>query len=135
LKYQNQPQNRDGESYRSKLEASRHAELKLLERASPHPLVRNIEREKTYRLEVNGHLVCKYLSDFTYEEWDGRVWRGVVEDCKGIITLEFRLKAKLMKACLGIDIRIVVSAGGASTKEYKRKIPTRKLPTGRKLRQ
>jgi len=31
-------------------------------------------------------------------------WHYIVDDAKGVETPEFKLKKKLMKACLGIDI-------------------------------
>ena len=37
------------------------------------------------------------------ENKDG-VWEQIVEDAKGVETPEFKLKKKLMKACLGIEI-------------------------------
>ena len=32
------------------------------------------------------------------------IWTEIVEDAKGVETPEFKLKKKLMKACLGIEI-------------------------------
>jgi hypothetical protein len=134
MKYGNVPVNANGESYRSKLERDRHNELLLLQKARD---VRNLRREVTYRLEVNNHLICRYIADFVYEERNGNGWRDIVEDTKGAATMTpvFNIKKKLMLACHGIDIRITVSAGGGSTKEYKRKIQSRPLPKGRKVRQ
>jgi hypothetical protein len=134
LKYQNIPNNANGQSYRSLLERDRHNELLFLEKAKQ---VRNVRREVPYRLEVNGHLICKYVADFVYEEKNGGGWQDIVEDTKGAATMTpvFNLKKKLMLACHGIDIRITVSAGGGATKEYKKKIQSRPWPKGRKVGQ
>lgn len=46
----------------------------------------------------------KYVADFV-EDWpDGR---RVVTDCKGFLTPVYRLKKKMMKNCLGIQINEV----------------------------
>jgi hypothetical protein len=37
------------------------------------------------------------------EDKDG-AWHDIVDDAKGVETPEFKLKKKLMKACLGIEI-------------------------------
>lgn len=52
----------------------------------------------------------KYLADFTYEAKDktGR-WSLVVEDVKGAVTPEFRLKRKLMLHVHGIEVQEVRS--------------------------
>ena len=49
--------------------------------------------------------ICAYIADFRYkrEDKDG-VWHEIVEDAKGVETPEFKLKKKLMKACLDIEI-------------------------------
>jgi len=100
----------DGIKFPSKREAARYGQLKLLERAGK---VRNLQHQVTYKIVINGILVCKYIADFVYDEmrpgFDG--WAEdenalhVVEDCKGFRTPTYRLKAKLMNACLGIKLR------------------------------
>jgi hypothetical protein len=99
-KYGNKKTTVDGLLFDSKLEAKRWQELKILERAG---IITALQRQVTYRLEVNGQLICKYIADFEYSE------NGVVktEDSKGYITPEFRLKAKLFKALFGREIIIV----------------------------
>ena len=92
---------RDGKSFHSKLEAGRYEELVLLQRAGK---IKNLQTQVTFRLDVNGDHICNYIADFTYETEHGK---EVVEDTKGVVTPEFQLKKKLMKACLGIEIELV----------------------------
>lgn len=87
--------------YASKLEARRANELALLERAGA---ITGLRRQVPFEMIVNGHLVCKYIADFTYTTTE--TGESVVEDVKGVLTPEFRLKAKLMEALHGIVIQV-----------------------------
>lgn len=89
----------DGRKYDSKLEAKRAYELQMMERAGD---IIDLKFQQQFPLEVNGHLVCKYIADFTYTTEEGLV----VEDAKGAVTRDFRIKAKLFKALYGFDITI-----------------------------
>lgn len=108
-KYRNTPTVVDGVRFDSKKEARRWGELQLLQRAGE---IRNLQRQQRYPLEVNDRLIATYVSDFTYFEKAGIVCDGedgfrlVVEDSKGVQTPEFKLKAKLMKAIHGIEVRL-----------------------------
>jgi len=67
--------------------------------------VRNLELQVRFALEVNGQKICTYIADFRYEKENANGdWETIVEDAKGVETPEFKLKKKLMKACLGIEI-------------------------------
>lgn len=88
----------DGISFPSKREAARWQQLLMLERAG---VIDHLERQVRYKLEVNGQLICVYVADFRYLDEERRV---IVEDVKGMKTDVYRLKKKLVKACLGIDI-------------------------------
>lgn len=78
--------------------------------------VRNLSFQVPFRLEVDGELICVYVADFVYEEKrptdpgvpahaDLWYWSApVVADAKGFPTPVYRIKAKLMKAILGITI-------------------------------
>jgi hypothetical protein len=90
----------DGITFSSKAEARRYQELKLLEKAKA---IHSLELQPRYKLIVNGELVAVYVGDFHY--WSNETDLPVVEDVKGFITPEFRLKKKLMKACHGIEIQ------------------------------
>jgi hypothetical protein len=106
-KYRNKPTEVDGLRFDSKKEATRWKQLRLLEANGE---VRNIQRQVTYPLTVAGKLVCKYKADFVYEELRKGQWNSVTEDVKGQTNggpmRIFRLKAKLMQAIHGIEIRV-----------------------------
>lgn len=91
----------NGERFDSMGEARRWQELKLLERAK---LICNLERQKTFPLEVNGIHVSEYRADYVY--FDVAANTHVTEDFKGVLTPEFKLKAKLFRALYGHDITI-----------------------------
>lgn len=88
-----------GVTYDSKAEAARAAELHLLELAGE---VSNVRRQVEFPLVVNGLRVCIYRADFVYH--CKQRGREIVEDVKGMKTDVYKLKAKLMRACYGIDI-------------------------------
>lgn len=97
-KYGAKPTVVDGVRFPSQKEARRWGELKLLERAGE---IRDLRRQVRFALDVNGIPVCHYIADFVYFENHARV----VEDAKGFPTPEYRLKAKLMRAVHGVEIR------------------------------
>ena len=101
-KYGNKKTVVDGINFDSKWESQRYLYLKSLERAGR---VRNLELQPRFPIQVNGHKICTYVADFRYEKEnkDGE-WEYIIEDAKGVETPEFKLKKKLMKACLGIEI-------------------------------
>lgn len=108
--------------FASTKEFNRWHELKKAEKAGQ---IRNLRRQVSYRLEVNGKLICRYVADAVYEECqqatsgiimeapavDMRHWQPVVEDSKGHATPVYKLKAKLMAAGAcpefpeGIDVK------------------------------
>ncbi len=88
----------DGIRFDSKLEAERWQQLVLLQQLKS---ISNLERQVRFPLEVNGVLIATYVADFVYLE-DGE---QVVEDSKGKRTREYQMKAKLMRAVHGIEIR------------------------------
>jgi hypothetical protein len=76
--------------------------LKSLERAKT---VKDLELQVRFNLEVNGQKICAYIADFRYKRQNPEGdWKEIIEDAKGVETPEFKLKNKLMKACLGIEI-------------------------------
>lgn len=104
----------DGVKFDSAKESRRWAELKLLERGGA---IKDLRRQVTYRLEVNGHHVTSYRADFDYLEpitvpglmGPAGAMLHVTEDVKGgeaTITDAFRIKAALFKAIHGREIRI-----------------------------
>lgn len=83
--------------FASKKEYADWCNLKLRERAGE---IRNLERQVRFRLEHNGHHICDYIADAVWFEGQKRV----VFDSKGYVTPEFRLKQKLMKALLNVEV-------------------------------
>jgi hypothetical protein len=95
----------DGIRFDSKWEAHRWQELRLMEKAGQ---IRKLELQRPFAIVINDFPVCSYVADFVYERLEqfgaGTSWQRVVEDAKGRRTEMYRLKKKLMKACLGIAI-------------------------------
>ncbi len=93
-----------GLKFDSRWEAERWGQLKAMERAG---IVTQLERQVKYELSINDVKICDYIADFRYllEEENG-LSKLVVEDAKGILTPEFKLKKKMMKAIHGIDIHL-----------------------------
>ena len=93
-----------GLKFDSRWEAERWGQLKAMERAG---VVDQLDRQVKYELKVNDQKICDYIADFTYllSEEDGSS-RFIVEDAKGVLTPEFKLKKKMMKAIHGIDIHL-----------------------------
>lgn len=101
-KYGNRKTVIDGIRFDSKREAEYYAELKLREKAGE---VFEVEMQRPFAIVINGQLVCTYKSDFHF--YDAIAKRRRVVDTKGFATPEFKLKKKLMKAVLGLDIEVV----------------------------
>ena len=108
-KYGNKKVTLDGITFDSKREASRYAELKLLERAGQ---ISGLELQKTFTLipaqyeVINGKKKCveravTYKADFYY--WENG--KEIVEDTKGFKTKEYIIKRKLMLNNYGIKIK------------------------------
>ena len=83
--------------FASKREYNHWLILKLRQKAGE---ISNLERQVTFSLDINGHHICKYVADAVYFEGQ----RRVVSDAKGMETDVFKLKRKLMKAILNIEV-------------------------------
>ncbi|WP_426126291.1 DUF1064 domain-containing protein [Pararhizobium sp. PWRC1-1] len=92
----------DGICFDSKAEATYYAALKLREKANE---VTDIEVQRWYDLIVNGVLVARYRADFVF--FDRICCARRIVDTKGVVTRDFRVKQKLMKACFGIDVEVI----------------------------
>lgn len=92
----------DGILFDSKLEANRYIDLKELLALG---IITDLETHKRYPLDVNGINVTSYEADFVYKK------NGVeiIEDTKGVLTKEYKIKKKLMKAIHGKEILEVYS--------------------------
>lgn len=92
-----------GQVFDSKREASRYAELLLLERNGE---LRNIRRQVLYELRVNDVLIAKYYADFVYELRTRGKWDEIVEDVKGYPNDRWPMKRKLMLAIYNVRIQV-----------------------------
>lgn len=88
----------DGITFDSVREAKRYGTLKLMQLAGE---ITDLHLQAAFPLVINGVLICTYKSDFTYRNKAGDY---IVEDVKGFITREYKMKRKLMKAIYGITI-------------------------------
>lgn len=98
-KYRNSPMRIGERRFDSKAEAKRYQDLVLLEHART---ITGLKLQPRFLLCVNGFHICDYVGDFEYYEHGARV----IEDVKGFATREFKIKQRLMKAVLGIEVRI-----------------------------
>lgn len=88
----------DGLRFASKAEAARWIELRAAHEAGS---IFDLQRQVKFKLNVNGIHVCDYVCDFTHRDASGY---RTVEDVKGRLTPVYRLKKRLLKAVLGIEI-------------------------------
>ncbi len=97
-KYHNRKVSVDGHTFDSKAEARRYGELKYLQRAK---VIRDLELQPIFVLQEkfkkNGktHRAITYRADFRY--YDVAKKKVVVEDVKGKMTKDFRIKWKLFE--------------------------------------
>lgn len=104
-KFGNRPTRcRQGALHHSGMESRRCDELHLMQQGE---LIEELEAHPQPRLDltVNDVHICDYLADFRYR--DRESGELVVEDVKGHATAEYKLKARLVRALYGIDIREV----------------------------
>lgn len=106
-KYSNRPLRcRANHMHQSTLEARRCDELQLMETGG---LIRDLEQQPRYRLDVNGIHICTIIPDFRYTDCESDA--VVVEDSKGVATAEWKLKRKLLWALHGIEVIEVRRSG------------------------
>jgi hypothetical protein len=98
-KYRNIPVIIDGFRFPSKKEGFRYLVLKKLEKQGE---IKNLKRQVSYKLEINGVKICSYRADFVY--FDVSKNKEIVEDTKGFKTDTYKFKKKLMLALHNIDI-------------------------------
>lgn len=108
-KYGNRKVTCEGITFDSMAEARRWQQLRQME---THGRIKDLARQVSFQLApaVRFHDAFKdkrpltYRADFTYTDENDNL---IIEDVKGHITDEFIIKRHLMKAYLGLDIRIV----------------------------
>lgn len=70
-------------------------------------IISDLVLQPRFRLDVNGLHICVYVADYQYVK-NGET---IVEDVKSKATAKlpvFKLKQKLMKAILGIDVQVFI---------------------------
>lgn len=105
-KYRNVKTEVDGLKFDSKKEAKRWVELKqLLDAGRISNLMRQVTFQLVPQVVLDGRKQqpVKYVADFQYQLGN----QIVVEDVKGFKTPEYRMKRKMMKAFLGIEVEEV----------------------------
>jgi pullulanase/glycogen debranching enzyme len=109
LKYHNKPTEVDGFRFDSKMEAARYLELKLMVAAGD---IQDLQLHPTYQLQspflYKGKQVRAiiYEADFAYAEKTEEGHKLVVEDVKGSLTKEFRIKEKMFKKLYGAELEL-----------------------------
>lgn len=100
-KYKNKWTEVDGIKFQSTAEASAYTEYK---RRKSSGEFKEFERQRRYKLIVNGIQVSSYRADFVIIHWDGT---EQIVDVKSPFTRtlnDYIIRKKLMKALFGIDI-------------------------------
>lgn len=100
-KYRNIKVEIDGYTFDSKKEGDWYGKLKMLQLGGD---ISDLKLQVPFEITFNGVKVCKYIADFTYTIPEEPEKGLIVLDCKGMKTATYRLKKKLMKAVLGIEI-------------------------------
>lgn len=104
-KYRNRKVRLDGYVFDSKKESERYLQLCAMQRQG---LIRELSVHPRFQISVNNEPVCSYQADFSYlKVKNGEKFDFVVEDVKSKATKTdvYRLKKKLMKAVLGIEVK------------------------------
>lgn len=105
-----------GESFQSQGEMARYHYLLDQQKLGK---IKNLRRQVRFKLEVNGIMIATYIADFGYfisgskpaadvkngflKLWDET---ETIEDFKGILTTDCKMKLKLMEAIHGIKVKI-----------------------------
>ena len=109
-KYRNKKVVYNGITFHSERERDRYIVLCDMEAKG---FIVNVQRQVKFPIVINEKLSCTYIADFTYK-WNGGI-DLIVEDVKPkpnkagkrFLTETFKLKQKLVKAVLNIEIKIV----------------------------
>jgi Flp pilus assembly CpaF family ATPase len=99
-KYNAKKTNVDGITFDSRREANRYGELKTLLKSG---LISDLELQVPFPCVINSKKICSYKADFVYTQ-DGK---RIIEDVKGFMTRDFKLKKKLVEALHNIEITLV----------------------------
>ncbi len=97
-KYHNKKCSMDGFKFDSLREMAHYEKLKM---GLKMGLIKNLQIHPVFPLVVNGVIIGKYISDFSYRTVVGTL---VVVDVKGVKTAVYKLKKRLIKALYSIDV-------------------------------
>jgi DNA-directed RNA polymerase subunit RPC12/RpoP len=95
----------DGITFDSIREAKRYGDLKLLQAGGQ---IQELELQPRFEIQILSehfpfnHPICAYVADFRYFDVSAR--KTIVEDAKGYRNRLYRLKLKLARAVLGLEI-------------------------------
>jgi hypothetical protein len=98
-KYRAKPVVTDEGRFASQREYQHWCEMKLQEKAG---WVTDLQRQVRFKLAIGPHHICDFIADEVFT--DTATGKRVVVDVKGVKTPVYRLKKKLMKALLNIDV-------------------------------
>lgn len=101
-KFNNQPVQYFGHWFQSLHEGARYLALREMEERGE---ITNLKLQQKFEIAHNGVKICDYFADFTYTNL--ATGHYVVEDTKGFLTKEYRLKRKMMLAFHHIEIKEV----------------------------
>lgn len=102
-KYRNRKVVVDGFTYDSEAEADYCERLKLREKAGE---ISGLELQRPFAIPApNGEVITVYKADAVF--WDHVADRFRVIDVKGVETPVFKLKRKLMRLLLGVEVEVV----------------------------
>lgn len=95
----------DGIAFDSKREALVYQQLKIRQRIGE---IKELTPHPSWPLVVNGHIIGKYTADASYKDAFGALKVIDVKSTATARTEAFRLRRKLMQACHGIEVEVVL---------------------------
>ena len=98
-KYKARPVTTEEGRFASQREYQHWCVSKLREKAGE---ISHLERQVRFKLAIGPHHICDFIADEVFT--DTATGKRVVVDVKGVKTPVYKLKKKLMKALLNIDV-------------------------------
>lgn len=101
----------------SAAEAERYRQLLSMEADG---VIEALTTQPRYQLVVNNLKIAEYRADFTYDVVGerGLVLRSVIEDVKGVVTPEFRIKHRLFEALFPQLELCIISVGALRSNKF-----------------
>ena len=95
----------DGVVFDSKKEASRYAELKLLQRAGQ---ISELQLQPSWVVEINGQRLCRYSCDFSYLDKERGFVLEEVKSSGSVKDAAYKLRRRAAELAYGIKIVEVI---------------------------